>query len=546
MMKLKKLPIRAYNILFHTHTVTGITITAGLFIIFFCGAFALFRHEMYTWENQNARENHLNSPSYAAILTAIEEQHPDFRASEQFTIRQPEHKIPLIQFFGAEYPNDSTRKRFKSMLDPTSLQELSGNPAPTTVGETLYRLHYFSQVPLGLWISGFMALFFLFATISGVLIHWQHIVKRFYAFSIRTTAKQIWTLGHTTIGMIGLPFQVMYAVTGALFGLLTLLLAPSAFVLFNGDTDQVLGAVAPERVATVDSSSFHLPLASLDELSGRVDEAFPDYAVMSLRVAGYGTPEGIATFYVDEEATITGNGAIAYGLAGGQELVRIDPATKTYTNTVYNFLLKLHFASYGNPLSKLVYFILAIMTCFMLVSGLLLWQKARDNARYTPRQRRFHFKVTRWMLSICMALFPAAAILFLANKIFPLSMEAHAHWVNQTFFIAWGVLIVSGIFQKTFRRLFRWFFAIGGGLSILVPIVNGVVTGDWIWDSFRNGQTYVAGIDIFWLLVGTLTLGFMLFPATQWKGSEKVLAAKPLPAEKKVEPQPAQVEKVPV
>ena len=54
-MKLKGLGPRLYNIFFDTHTVAGITITAGLFIIFYAGAFSLFRHDIYRWEHPKAR-----------------------------------------------------------------------------------------------------------------------------------------------------------------------------------------------------------------------------------------------------------------------------------------------------------------------------------------------------------------------------------------------------------------------------------------------------------------------------------------------------------
>ncbi|RYY16404.1 MAG: PepSY domain-containing protein, partial [Chitinophagaceae bacterium] len=42
---------RTYNIFFHLHTVSGIVITVGLFVIFFAGAFSLFLKEIEAWEH---------------------------------------------------------------------------------------------------------------------------------------------------------------------------------------------------------------------------------------------------------------------------------------------------------------------------------------------------------------------------------------------------------------------------------------------------------------------------------------------------------------
>lgn len=519
-MKLKQLPLRAYNILFHTHTVTGIVLSFGLFVIFFAGAFSLFRYEIYPWENQNVRRVQTEGEvQLEKALELIRTAHPDFDDQQQFTFRMPDEKSPLLRFFGGKKPVDSLSrgKRFRMAFVPGTMKIIPDDPPPTTLSNTLYRLHYFAHLPAGLWISGFVAVFFLFAIFTGVLIHWQHIIKRFYAFSIRTTAKQIWTLGHTTMGMIGFPFQVVYAVTGALFGLLTLLLAPSALVLFDGDTNQVLAAVMPERVAVADSLNADLSQVSLDELYASTQRSFTDYPVEFLRVSHYGTPEGVATFYVDDGNTLTGNGALAVGLAGGKEIVRVDPAEKGYSSSVYNLLTKLHFASFGGLLIKFLYFLLAMVTCFMLISGILLWQRARNNSRYTDRQRKFHLRVTKIFICICMALFPATALIFLANKLVPFGIPQHTFYVNAIFFIGWLLLTVGGTFLKDLAAMFRAYFWSGALLAICIPLANGIVTGDWLWQTVSQGQYYVAAVDLFWLATGLLIGGLLLSRSTVWK-----------------------------
>jgi uncharacterized iron-regulated membrane protein len=41
---------RIYNILFHTHTISGIFISLALYVIFFAGSFSFFRDEINSWE----------------------------------------------------------------------------------------------------------------------------------------------------------------------------------------------------------------------------------------------------------------------------------------------------------------------------------------------------------------------------------------------------------------------------------------------------------------------------------------------------------------
>ena len=41
---------RSYNIFFHLHTISGIIISAALFVIFFTGSFSFFRDEIANWQ----------------------------------------------------------------------------------------------------------------------------------------------------------------------------------------------------------------------------------------------------------------------------------------------------------------------------------------------------------------------------------------------------------------------------------------------------------------------------------------------------------------
>src|SRR5690606_2361489 len=86
-----------------------------------------------------------------------------------------------------------------------------------TLGEFLYRLHFLAQIPypFGYYLSGLIAFFFLFAIITGVIVHWKKIASNFYVFRPMTKLKTIWTDAHTALGILGLPFQFVYAVTGA-------------------------------------------------------------------------------------------------------------------------------------------------------------------------------------------------------------------------------------------------------------------------------------------------------------------------------------------
>ncbi|MEM6398284.1 MAG: PepSY-associated TM helix domain-containing protein [Bacteroidota bacterium] len=546
-MKLKGLGKRLYNITFHTHTVTGIVISAALFVIFYAGAFSLFREEIYKWENPSARHVYIeHDMNIDDLVATIQRDIPDVELTAITTIRGPHEAMPYWQFYGAEMHQDEGEEephshRFAAYINSDLAEPVIKQDEPkTTVGSTLYRLHYFGQIPAGIHISGLVALFFLFATITGVLIHWRNMIDKLYAFTIKGSWKNIWANAHTVLGLLGLPFQIMYAITGALFGILIILLIPAAFILFGGDTAAVTAAVAPEAAIVTSKDSPEVEeLASIETLVAETRERYPDYPISRIRLNNYGREDALALMYLDDEATLNGNGVVTYRIQTGEILAETSPIDKNYTESVYNLLTRLHFATYGGIVLKVVYFILALITCFMFISGVLLWQAARDKKTYTDKQRRFHHKVTKVNLAFCLSMFPAFALIFILNKVIPMELVGRVGAVNGAFFLGWLIMTLIGLRWNNYRRLNKNYLVMGAVLSLLVPIVNGVVTGDWFWSTLINGQVYVAAVDLFWLFA-SLT-AFAIVNKIKRKEKINVVEAKevmdkPQQAEKVAEP----------
>src|SRR5690606_22008134 len=117
------------------------------------------------------------------------------------------------------------------------------------MGEFLYRLHFLAQLnevpirigiaPFGYLIAGITAFLFLFALITGLLLHWDKIVSNFFTFRPFNRWKTVWTDMHTALGVIGFPYQFMFAVTGVVLIINTVLITPFANRLYDGDTEKL-------------------------------------------------------------------------------------------------------------------------------------------------------------------------------------------------------------------------------------------------------------------------------------------------------------------
>lgn len=398
-------------------------------------------------------------------------------------------------------------------VNPSTMEVQDIREPKTTISDTIYFLHYFRQIPVvGLYISGLVALFFLFAIVTGVLVHWRILLTKMYAFVKEGKWKVIWTNAHTVLGVIGLPFQIIYAVTGAFFGLLLLILIPAAFLLYGGDQEKLLNKVNPAAALKVDENALPAEHYSLTELAAQVKADYPGYYINNVLVRNYGKEDALAFWNLDNHQDIHARGSLTMHLKDGVVLEEysIIPEKANYSYSIINFIFKLHFGNFGGYTLRVIYFVLSMITCFMIISGVLIWRTARDNMKYTLKQRIFHHRVTKWYLAICLSMFPAFAILFLANKFVPIDMGGRVTLVNQVFFLSWLGLTVLGLFWKNYSAQNRNYLILGGELSMLIPIANGITTGGWIWDMW-NTYHWVAYIDLFWLLAGVSSLYLSFF-----------------------------------
>src|SRR6218665_2199793 len=233
---------RHYNIYFHTHTVSGIVISVALFVIFFAGSFSFFRDEIINWERSEStaitREIHLD---YDKALKHLDEKY--VLHGRNITISKPsiEERVGVYMEGTKDTLAPAKQKEGQYFyLNPKNFKTFTYEES-YSLGELLYRLHFFAQIPypVGYYLSGFVALFFLFAIITGVLLHWQKIVSNFYLFRPKEKLKTMWTDAHTSLGILGLPFQFVYAVTGAFFMIKLVILAPILMTFYNGDQEKL-------------------------------------------------------------------------------------------------------------------------------------------------------------------------------------------------------------------------------------------------------------------------------------------------------------------
>ncbi|MEM7109719.1 MAG: PepSY-associated TM helix domain-containing protein, partial [Bacteroidota bacterium] len=144
-MRLKGPGKRTFNVLFHIHTVSGIVISFALFVIFYAGAWALFRHDLATWENPYLRQKINPGFSYEKAIALVDSIY-DFDRYQGVSFELPKRSMPYFRVTGEIPETDSTFKIVSAYVETFDYRVLENVETKTTASETIYHLHYFDQL----------------------------------------------------------------------------------------------------------------------------------------------------------------------------------------------------------------------------------------------------------------------------------------------------------------------------------------------------------------------------------------------------------------
>lgn len=523
---------RNYNIYFNTHTISGIIISAILFVIFFAGSYTLFKKDIAAWQSNTSfsakRETKLN---YNKVLDSLDQKHKlqgrdisfyfqektfdvyvDVSATKDSTLAPKKKPDPEVKGKrGKRGDADGAYFKYNFYKGDSKTYEQSYD-----LGEFLYRLHFLAQLnqvpirlgaPFGYLVAGLVSFLFLFALITGLMLHWDKIVSNFFVFRPWSKVKTVWTDAHTALGLIGFPFQLVYAITGVVLILNTVLLAPFTFMFYGGKADKMYSELeyADARVYTYT----YQPLPGKIDVQSyinRTQQLWQDSYIKRVMIKNYGD----ASMAIEIEGSasaarnFSGNGKIIYQLKDGKVVYHHSPIDhSSYVSKVKSLIYHLHFGDYSGYALKIIYFILGIMGCVVIISGILIWLVARDKKNVPEHKRKFNLWLANIFLAICLSMFPVTALTFIAVKVNP---AVDMKFIYQVYFYSWLLLSVYYIIRKNLGRTNRETLLMGSLFSLAIPVVNGICSGNWIWKTYLSGATDILFIDLLSLSIAVIGL----------------------------------------
>ena len=487
---MKASTIRTFTVV---HTWTGLLAGFALFIAFYAGALTMFHDEIDWWATPKAEMARADVMDRAeTMLEGIVATHPGARTSVGITYpaAHPSHEV-------AAYWMDTNGAWKTQKLDETGARDAEDHEH--ALADFVYELHYDLGIPaFGIYLMGIVSVIYGLALLTGLLIHLPNLVRELFALRPGHNLKRLWQDAHNVIGVLSLPFHIMFAVTGALMCLTMVMLMAFNTVAFNGKllpAFERMTSAMPETTAKGGSAVMLTPTelgarARRAALASGAADFEPDY----MRYVHYGQQGAAAEVRGTSTRTLGEYGMVSLDAADGRVLQVQVSGARDANHATYAAIFGLHFGSFGNVSLRWLYFLLGLAGAFLFYSGNLLYIETRRKRRQAEQPMKVRAMATA-TVGVCLGSCLAISATFLGNLVGPLFGATPEAIVQPVCFSAFAAAILWTLWRRPAKAAvdLLWATAV---VSVAVGVLDAVIHGDRVMRTLAEGRYAVLGVDL--------------------------------------------------
>ena len=285
-----------------------------------------------------------------------------------------------------------------------------------------------------------------------------------------------------------------------------LLIAPSVLALYDGNQNQLYEDLEFNKPTYAFLNHKLTELPNIEALVTKTSAKWSHFNLNEIAISNYGDANMQITLngFLDYAVKFNAPGSITFKPQTNETTILKDPyLPASYLDSVKNVMFRLHFGDYGGYFLRIVSFILGILSCLVIISGVLIWLVARDRKNIPDKKRLFYNKVARIYMAICLSMYPVTALAFIAVKVIQPAGQTFLYWF---YFGVWLLLSLYLIFKKDLKYMSDFCLIAGSILGFLIPLANGVFSNSWFWEQFALGNVQIAFVDLFWIILALLSL----------------------------------------
>jgi uncharacterized iron-regulated membrane protein len=353
--------------MFDAHSAIGLAVGALMYLICLTGSLAVFYPEFERWEQPDIAEYKKLSPNsvskaYQEYLTRVKSP------KKSVYVVLPTKEVPRAHI------SDGDQEWW--LNENGTFSESVKKPWT----EMLQDLHIYLHLPktIGIVIVSFLGILLAHLIISGVLTH-SRIFKDSFTLNWGGTGQKQQIDLHNRLSVWGLPFHAMIAITGAFFGLVSILVIIAASAFYDNDREALITDIYGNEPIINNAPELNVE-RSLKNMSTVDKQATPIYTV----VQNIGTEKQ----FIEIAATLPQRliySEIYQFQADGKYITQQGMASGSIGRQAIYSVYRLHFGHFGNLAVKIVYLILGLALTYISVSGINMWLNKRgriDNINY--------------------------------------------------------------------------------------------------------------------------------------------------------------------
>jgi uncharacterized iron-regulated membrane protein len=272
----------------------------------------------------------------------------------------------------------------------------------------------------------------------------------------------LWSDLHKVVGVMGLPFQLMYAYTGAFIVLAPLLLAAFSGPLFGGDDKRAEAALWSANVDAGAEPGAASKQLSLDALAARAKLARPDVTPEYYHLLHYGRENAVVEVVGFDSGTPRARVDLNFRARDGELLGDAQQATAGASTR--RWINGLHFAYFGGVTVRMLFLVLTLAGAATLLSGNWVWIARRT-------QSRANQALARLTAGVGAGSWVAFGALFLASRLLPLEWPNRGATEELIFVGTLALCIVWAFAARDVTGLWWRQLALAAGLFFPVPLL---------------------------------------------------------------------------
>ncbi|AZG35372.1 PepSY-associated TM helix domain-containing protein [Shewanella psychromarinicola] len=489
-------PNKVIKNLTESHSWIGIIISPLLFLIFWAGAVTLFYEEVKQWAVAPQFPVSMQQPAMPLqqIVEAKLAMYP-FDYQEHLMVQMPSHYDPYYKVYldlVREEGNEDDHGEVASLLVDSQSGKTVANKEDFFLGDFLYQLHYNLNLPAGTYIVGIISLFFFFALASGIFIHAKKLYRHFFQYRTDKNRRDKLLDLHNVVGVMTLPFTLMYALSGLVFNLAIVYQIAFVIFIYQGDQDSLFKDAG---FTLFDEQRIEQPLDMTPAYKIIAEtRQRDDFNISNVIFYNYGDEAAIIQIRGENLSHFSQNDEFFYRVKTGELLNKTDINNYNVFRKGREIIATLHFGDFAGVDVRILYFILSIAICVMIVAGNMLWLDKRSlQQNISARSIRF---VRGLSVGGCGGLVLATAVAFLCERIIPASISMRSDVMVYAFVISLVATMLLAYRVDSKRRY------LGQVIFATVAVLILTLLADWLMFSeqiillWHDGFRAVVGVEV--------------------------------------------------